>query len=120
VKKYRIIVAGGRDFRDRKLCFESLDHLTANFGKGQIEVVCGMARGADTLGRLWAETKGIPVTKFPVEWEKYGRRAGYIRNDQMAEYATHLIAFWDGVSRGTRHMIETARSSGLVVDVVEY
>lgn len=58
------------------------------------------------------------VAPFPAEWKRYGRAAGMIRNQQMAWYATHLIAFWDGQSSGTRSMIEMAKRDGLEVRVV--
>jgi hypothetical protein len=68
------------------------------------EVVCGMAKGADTLGRMWAEFNGIPVKKFPADWNKYGKAAGPIRNGEMKDYADGLIVFiWDG-SRGSENM----------------
>lgn len=79
------------------------------------EVVCGMAPGADLLGKLWAEKHGIPVKCFPADWSRYGKRAGPIRNVQMAEYADALIAIWDGKSNGTAHMIREARSRGMLV-----
>jgi hypothetical protein len=71
------------------------------------EVVCGMAKGADTFGMKWAICDaGIPVKKFPADWETYETRAGPIRNGEMADYADGLIAFiWDG-SRGTANMIQ--------------
>lgn len=45
---------------------------------------------------------------YPADWKKYGSSAGYIRNDEMAKYADCLIAFWDGKSKGTKHMIDLA------------
>ena len=57
---------------------------------------------------------------FPADWDKYGKRAGYLRNVQMAEYADALLAFWDGESRGTKNMIDEALSRGLKVGVKRY
>lgn len=79
------------------------------------EVVCGMAKGADTLGLRWAGKKDIPVKKFPAAWNKYGNGAGMRRNAEMAEYADALIAVWDGESKGTQNMIKLARNKGLRV-----
>lgn len=81
------------------------------------EVVCGEARGVDAMGRWWAESHRIPVAKFPADWDKHGRQAGYLRNVQMGNYAEALIAIWDGRSRGTRHMIDIATKNGLKVYV---
>ena len=114
----RLIVAGGREFSDAKMADEKLSHLTQRYN--EVEVVCGMARGADTIGRLWAEKNAHKVKKFPAEWDIYGKAAGYRRNEAMAEYATHLVAFWDGRSKGTEHIINLARRKGLKVRVVKY
>ena len=89
----KVIVAGGRDFSDRELLYTSLDA----FHKGTpiTEVVCGGARGADELGRCWADKNRITVTPMDAEWDKYGKTAGFIRNKQMGDYADYLIAFWN-------------------------
>lgn len=81
------------------------------------EVVSGGARGADALGEMYANAKGIPVKLFPADWNKYGKSAGPVRNAQMAAYAEALIAVWDGESRGTKNMIEQAKLKGLAVYV---
>lgn len=60
------------------------------------------------------------MKRFPADWGKYGKSAGVLRNKQMAEYADGLIAFWDGKSRGTANMIETAKGLGLRVRVARY
>lgn len=73
-----------------------------------------MAPGADLLGKDWADAHGIIVDPYPAEWEVYGRkRAGSIRNMQMAQNAEALLALWDGESPGTRNMIAIAKSLGL-------
>ena len=60
-----------------------------------------------------------PIKRFPADWENLGRGAGYVRNVQMAFYADALIAFWDGESRGTKHMIDIAKEKGLMVRVIQ-
>ena len=52
---------------------------------------------------------------MPAKWDKHGNSAGMIRNSQMADYADGLIALWDGESRGTKNMIETASKNGLCI-----
>jgi hypothetical protein len=81
------------------------------------EVISGCARGADSLGERWAEDRGVPIIRFPAEWDKYGKSAGYRRNAEMAEVGEALIAIWDGKSRGTEMMINLARQKGLAVFV---
>lgn len=97
----KVIVAGSRNFIDYKFVENILNQRT-----DIDEIVCGLARGADNLGRQWAHLHHVPVTTFPAQWGKYGKAAGMMRNTEMAEYADYLIAFWDGRSPGTKDMIE--------------
>lgn len=83
-------------------------------------VVSGGAKGADQYGEEWAKSKNLSIALYLADWKTYGRRAGPIRNKQMAENAEGLIAIWDGVSRGTRGMIEYAMELGLRVFVFDY
>lgn len=116
---FRVIIAGGRDFNDYNLLTKTMDNLLSNV-KDDITVVCGKARGADTLGEQYAKERGYLVQYFPADWERYGKSAGYIRNTEMAKNADALAAFWDGRSLGTRHMIEIARARGLKVRIKRY
>lgn len=80
-------------------------------------VISGTARGADQIGEEWAAAHRVPVERFPADWNRYGKRAGYLRNVQMADRAEALIALWDGDSQGTKHMIDIGRAKGLLVHV---
>lgn len=88
--------------------------------KADVEIVSGTARGADQLGERYAFERGLPVKQFPADWDQHGKSAGYIRNAQMAEYADAAVIFWDGTSRGSKHMIDLAKAKGLRVRVVKY
>lgn len=79
-----------------------------------------MARGADRLGEKYAKEHGYKVLYFPADWDIDGKSAGFIRNVKMAENADALVAFWDGKSVGTKHMIETAQNKGLAVRIKRY
>lgn len=116
---FRVIIAGGRLFDDYTYLKDSMDYLLQNV-KDEITVVCGKARGADTLGERYAEERGYDVHYFPADWDRYGRSAGHIRNEEMAKNADALVAFWDGKSRGTKDMIKLARQYGLRVRVKNY
>jgi len=70
------------------------------------EIVSGTAVGVDRMGEIFAELTKIPVKQFPADWKKYGKSAGYRRNEEMVAYADRVIAFWDGHSRGTKHTID--------------
>ncbi len=116
-----LIIAGGRDFNDYDLLCQSLDHLLKNTDKSMITVFCGMAKGADNLGMLYADTHGITVKFFPADWDKHGKKAGILRNQEMIDAgATHLVAFWDQKSKGTADMIARAKRAGIQVRVINY
>jgi hypothetical protein len=112
----KIIIAGSRNFNDYNLLKSSCDNLLTQFTN--IEIVSGTARGADKLGERYAREKGYDIKKFPANWN-LGKSAGYIRNDEMAKYADMLIAFWDGTSKGTKHMIDLANKRGIKVIVID-
>lgn len=78
-------------------------------------VISGTARGADTFGEHIAAVEGWAVDRKPADWTRYGKRAGYLRNEEMAQAAEALIAVWDGGSKGTGHMIEIAHQHNLLV-----
>ena len=112
----KLIVAGGRTLTDYDLLKRNLDKLFSY----DIEIVSGTANGADKLGEQWAKENYIPIKQFPANWDLYGKSAGYKRNEQMAQYADTLIAFWDGESKGTKHMIDLAHKYKLKVIVIKY
>lgn len=119
---FRIIVAGGRTFSDYEGLRAKLDELVARklLQGEEIVIVSGTANGADKLGERYAEERGYHCRQYPAQWDTYGKSAGYKRNALMAENAEALVAFWDGKSRGTMHMINLAKSKGLAVRVIKY
>lgn len=116
---FRVIIAGGRDFSDYDMLVKTMDMVLQNI-TDEIQVVCGMASGADTLGERYAKERGYKIAYFPADWKKYGRAAGFNRNSQMADNADALVAFWDGKSKGAKHMIDIAVRRGLRVRVKPY
>ncbi len=84
-----------------------------------LEVVSGAARGVDRLGELWAKKHSLKITQFIPDWDKWGKSAGFWRNNDMADYGEALIAIWDGSSKGTAHMIQAARNRKLKVFIYE-
>lgn len=117
----KLIVAGGRDFTDTNRMIAELQRLVES---GEItdspELVCGMARGADMLAySLWANNR-MPIHNFPANWNKHGKSAGYKRNQEMGEFADAAVCFWDGNSKGTKHMIDIMNKLNKPVYVVRY
>lgn len=120
-KVIRLIIAGGRDFRDYAYLKQECDFMLSRLLRNhRIEIVSGGARGADTLAVMYAQEYDFPIKTMKANWDKHGLSAGYKRNQEMADYATHVIAFWDGKSKGTKHMIDIAKRDGLKCRVVEY
>ncbi len=122
----RTIIAGGRDISDTTLLEDAIEATSWEI----TEVVCGRAKGVDTMGENWAVGNGIPVKPFPAKWKNfdlpgavrkkgrygdYNATAGHHRNEQMAEYADAIILIWDGKSRGSGDMKRRAAKHGLVI-----
>lgn len=118
----KLIIAGSRDAKEFDVLGAVQDcDMNGPFSPHDAsEVVCGEARGADREGKNWAIRNGIQVVSCPADWATHGKKAGHLRNAQMGEYATHLLAVWDGESPGTKHMIDYAIKKGLVVYVYQY
>ena len=115
----KLIIAGSRTFTDYKKLCEVCNQILQD--QNNIEIVSGAYyRGADKLGEKYAIEKGFKLTKFPADWNKFGRAAGPKRNEQMANYADALIAFWDGKSKGTNNMSDLAKSNHLNVCICNY
>lgn len=120
ISKYRVIVAGCRDFTDYELLKEKCNFYLQDKKPENVIIVSGHASGADALGERYAQERGFGLETFPADWKAHGRAAGPIRNAQMASVAHALIAFWDGKSRGVMNMIDTAKKHNLQVAVVRY
>ena len=112
-----LIIAGCRDFTDRDFIYEGMDSFITDHGTPRL-IIEGGATGVDRIAGHYANDNNIPLMVFRADWTKYGRAAGPIRNEEMAKHGTHLLAFWDGKSRGTKNMIETAKRHGLTVAVI--
>ncbi len=105
----KTIIAGSRTITDLAI----IDKAVQASGFVITELVEGGAKGVDALAKVWAEENGLPITEFKADWKIYGRGAGPVRNQKMAEYADALIAVWDGESRGTKNMISLAKKLNL-------
>lgn len=130
----KIIIAGSRSFTNEQYMADKLKEL---FDLGAItepELICGMAKGADEVGRQIFKKEGLPIHKYPANWKdmsepcrvkhnaygQYNALAGMKRNKQMGDVADLLVAFWNGSSTGTKDMIDYMHSLGKPVYVFEY
>lgn len=114
----KVIIAGSRCFT-HPADYALVEMAVDASGFKITEIVSGMAKGIDTFAMRYGYRQGIKVRPFYAHWRQAGRLAGFDRNQQMADYAEALIAIWDGVSNGTRDMIEKARRKGIPVYVMD-
>ena len=97
----KVIIAGSRTIHSKS---DVIDAIWAS-GFEVDTIVCGCAIGVDTVaGHQYAREVGIPVEHHPAH-----QLHPLERNIRMAEAADALIAVWDGVSRGTAHMMSQMR-----------
>ena len=95
----------------------TVDNLGKYLPEGVTEIVSGGARGIDTCAREYARANGIKLTEFLPEYDKYGRGAPLKRNLLIIDCADEVIAFWDGVSHGTKYVIENCKEINKKVTV---
>ena len=119
---FKVVVAGGRTFSDYELLRTTLDSLLrAKRTTHHVVIISGAARGADKLGERYSdETEGVTTMQFFADWDNKGRSAGYLRNAQMASTADAVVVFWDGKSKGSKHMVDISKAAGLPLRVVRY
>lgn len=116
----KLIIAGSRTFDD----FELLNRECVQFIRSETKIpptiISGTANGADKLGERFAKRFNLPLLQFPANWDKFGKRDGIVRNEEMAKIATHAIVFWDGTSKGSSHMIEKAKKYNLTLKIIQF
>lgn len=109
----RLLVCGGRDYRDRDRVYAALDKVRAKYP--DIQLLHGGADGADSLAEDWADVSGVGQTVFLAQWDLYGKRAGPMRNQRMLEEGRPdaVVAFPGG--SGTADMVSRAERAGLPI-----
>ncbi len=109
--KKRIVVAGCRDYENYEEASKYIEFCISKIReKYELVFLSGGCRGADKLGERYAQQNGFKTEIYRADWELYGKRAGPKRNMEMAEKADFIICFWNGKSKGTKSMIEFAKS----------
>lgn len=109
----RVLVCGGRDFRDHGCVFDKLTAI--HTGQMITCIIEGGAPGADEWAAVWADMVGVPRKKFPADWASLGRAAGPLRNQRMLDEGKPdlVLAFPGG--KGTASMVRLAKKAGVKV-----
>lgn len=115
----RVLVCGGRDYKDKDRMFRVLDEMHAD--GAQIScIIEGECKGADLLSALWASKRNVPLLPFPADWNRYNLGAGPIRNRQMLiEGKPDLVVAFPGKT-GTADMVEQARKANVRVVEIDH
>ena len=109
-----LLIAGSRDI-DLRTAYGAIEAAYWLLdGEAPARLITGDARGVDQHGQYWwhdvlgtgdSIEADTTIDHYPADWEGLGKRAGYVRNMEMAQHADQAIIVWDGQSRGTNHMI---------------
>lgn len=113
----KIAVVGSRAFRNKLLVDTGMEHIAKKYPKAVI--ITGGAAGVDTWVEHAAYRLGLTVEVYPADWQKYGNRAGAVRNREMVKAADVILAFWDGSSKGTKITIDMATNVGKPLKVFQ-
>lgn len=110
----KLAIIGSRTFNNYVLLKETLEPY-----KPKITLmVSGGAKGADSLGERWAKENNIEIKIFLPDWDKFGKRAGFIRNEDIIKTCECCIAFWDGKSTGTKHSIDLCKKYNVPLKII--
>lgn len=122
----KVLVTGGRNYRDIKRLFAVLDAthaqtpITLIIEGGAVKIDLDKSRhGADAYARQWAEARGIAFKEYKANWQQYGGAAGPMRNQQMLDegHPDLVIAFPGG--KGTASMVERTKRAGVAIEVIQ-
>ena len=108
----KVLVAGGRDFDDKDWLFKELNAVHSS--EPITQIIDGGARGADSLAYLWAHQMEIDNYRAFANWQKYGKKAGWVRNNQMADLEPDLVILFPG-GIGTKMMFDIATRRGFKI-----
>ena len=111
-----LAVVGSRDLTDVAFFEDKMKQITSQWGVPDC-VVSGGCRGADAFGEAWAKRKGIKTLIYKPDWNKHGKSSGIIRNANIIDAATHVVAFPSRGGRGTQNSISRAYKAKIPVEI---
>lgn len=113
-----VAIIGSRTFTDYQLLKDKCLRVLSK--SKDVTIISGGAKGADTLAERFATEFKLPMVVIRADWQKHGRSAGMIRNNQVLSFATHVIAFWNGESKGTSNMITNAINQKKEIRIIHF
>lgn len=131
---FRILVTGSRDWEDWRTVYMALNAVCDEFDlwhtpsqeygrlipdPGKVSVLHGACpTGADEWADGWCIANLLEAQRYPAKWRVLGKKAGFIRNEQMVNtYPDLVLAFWKNKSKGTGHTIDLAEDRGIPVRI---
>jgi hypothetical protein len=126
--KINLGIVGTRTFSDYELLVETVENVLTELtssaeGEDQYvigKIISGGAKGADALAEKYAKENEIETKIYYANWNLHGRKAGPLRNKKIVATSDYVIAFWDGVSRGTKSSIDIATETDTKIKIVNY
>lgn len=115
----KIAVIGSRGFSDYLFFKEKLEYLIKDLGKDLHFISGGCPTGGDALIRRYCIENQYTLTEHLPDWETYGKKAGFLRNQLIVDDATHLIAYWDGQSKGTLSSLKMAEKKQIPIKIIK-
>lgn len=116
----KLMVCGSRTVTNTAWVFGQIDKVISENNFTDISIIEGEARGVDSISALWARRHGCEVLKYPADWNTLGKKAGFIRNEQMVKDCDFCLALWDGESHGTKNSIDHCKRYRKPYKVVIY
>ncbi len=107
--EFKIMVCGSRTITDRELVFKWIEKDISIHPDDKIIIIEGEAKGVDSIAKDYALINHLDIMSFPADWNKYGKAAGIIRNEEMVKACDHCLIIWDGQSKGTKNDIDLCR-----------
>lgn len=109
----RVGIVGSRDYNFWDLVLEFVDRLPTD-----TTVISGGAIGVDTLAEHRAKQRKLAKIIHRADWDKHGRSAGFVRNRDIITDSEWVVAFWNGISKGTAYTIKLTAEAGKPLTVV--
>ena len=116
----RIAVIGSRNFNDYEYFKSEFEKFLKELDIKEYKIISGGAKGADAFAAKYAKENNKEIVEFLPDWEKYGKKAGFLRNNIIWDNADIGIAFWDGKSTGTAHSFEISKKQNKILKVINY